>query len=275
MKHLLFFLVIASFFVSCENSKLQTIEGKLDSVEAMFTLKTDNDIEYSVTCKNEKLLGELYDLAQSENDYVRVKGVIIDDGKGNKSIEITELPVVIKKKVISKKNEIPVEERKPKFTFKGFYLSMDFNEAKTRLLEITKKVYTKNELDIDAIDCKDNAFLRMVLLLKKEGEGFKIDTENIFSTGVAIIGGKNNKLTYLYFAGFFVDRLFNSEDLSPIEFATEFAKNYGIPEMEPFSVFRLEKNYQGWKYKTNDGIEVKIESDKTIEMRIAKILNFD
>jgi len=275
MKNLLFFTVILCFCVSCGNPKSQTIDGKLDSVESFFSLKTDDGIEYTITCKNEKLIKELYDLAHSENDYVRVKGVISVNGTGNNDIEITELPVVLKKKGISEKPEKRVENIKATFSFKGFSLGMDFDEAKTRLFQITKEVFSKNELNLDEINYKKNPMLSLILLLKREGEGFEIDTENIVCIDVALIGGKNNKLTYLLFQGLFVDRLFNSQDLSPIEFASEFAKNYGIPEMEPFSVLRLEKNYQGWKYKTPDGIEIKIENDKTIEMRIAKILNFD
>lgn len=275
MRNLLFFTVILFLCVSCGNPKSQTIDGKLDSVESFFSLKTDDGIEYTITCKNEKLIKELYDLAHSENDYVRVRGVISVNRTGNNDIEITELPVVLKKKLISEKPEKRVENKKTTFSFKGFSLGMDFDEAKTRLFKITKEVFSKNELNLDEINYKKNPILSLILLLKREGEGFEIDTENIVCINVAVIGGKNNKLTYLLFQGLFVDRLFNSQDLSPIEFASEFAKNYGIPEMEPFSVLRLEKNYQGWKYKTLDGIEIKIESDKTIEMRIAKILNFD
>lgn len=82
---------------------------------------------------------------------------------------------------------------------------------------------------------------------------------------------EEKKINKVVFPGYLTDKLFNTEDMQPGDFAQEIVNNYDIPTMSPFHIEIGDSFLSGWEYSSPDGTRIRVFEDKSIEMiRIPK-----
>lgn len=79
------------------------------------------------------------------------------------------------------------------------------------------------------------------------------------------MGGINadnaGKVSYMYFPGSLVNKIFNALEMEASDFAKKFAESYNIPELE------ISDDMQTLYYSSPDGFRIEIESDKSLTIK--------
>lgn len=183
------------------------------------------------------------------------------------------------------------------FSMKGLYIGMPIDEA----CEVVNNLFTialnlrcevkNNPNDNYNLACTESAVIKQPINSNKPRTKNQQELQNKFSffrpftvmnqlksiagapTLFKIYADSTKLVNRIVLPAYMVNKLFNTADMSAIDFAQAFIDNYDIPSMNNFFVSLGDKiePLVGWEFSSPDGFRIRIFSDKAIELvRIPK-----